>query len=165
MGRAPDQPARYGQFDHLYLRTIMMVLASVVATLFIILLLFSFPSCLRLHATHSQRGHGSRCLLPYSSDTSPDIDPCSGYYTSTRVFHSMHAPTHHRFCTRWTSRSSSRPSPCFSSPTCCTCPRSQPRADRRSFMRIRASRSCSWLFFVRVAEDMMTPVTLRLSWR
>jgi hypothetical protein len=29
----------------------------------------------------------------YSSDTSPDTDPRSGYCTFTRVFHSMHAPS------------------------------------------------------------------------
>ncbi|KAL5648030.1 hypothetical protein ACJX0J_042385, partial [Zea mays] len=35
---------------------------------------------------------------------------------------------HHRFRHRRTSRSSSRPSPCSSSPTCYPRPRSQPRA-------------------------------------
>jgi hypothetical protein len=52
----------------------MMVLASVVATSFASLLLFSLPSCLRLR-------------------TSPDTDPCSGYCTSTRTFYSMRAPS------------------------------------------------------------------------
>jgi hypothetical protein len=76
------------------------------------------------------------------------------------------ACTHHRFRHRQTFRSSSRPSPCSSSPTCCPCPRSQPWADRRSSTRVGASRSCSWLFFVRaVEEDTMATATLRLSWR
>jgi hypothetical protein len=43
--------ARHGSFGHLYLRTIMMVLASVATTSFIILLLFSLPSYLHLRTT------------------------------------------------------------------------------------------------------------------
>jgi hypothetical protein len=39
------------------------------------------------------RGRRSMRLLSYSSDTSPDIDSCSGYCTSTRTFHIMHAPS------------------------------------------------------------------------
>jgi hypothetical protein len=39
------------------------------------------------------RGRGSKRLLPVFSDTSPDADPHSGYYTSTRTFHSMRAPS------------------------------------------------------------------------
>jgi hypothetical protein len=45
---------RHGSFGHLYLRTIIMVLISVATTSFAILLLFSLPSCLHLHATHSR---------------------------------------------------------------------------------------------------------------
>jgi hypothetical protein len=54
----------HGPFGHLYLRMIMMVLASVVATSFAILLLFSplMPPPLR-HPIFG-RGHGSRRLLP-----------------------------------------------------------------------------------------------------
>jgi hypothetical protein len=64
MGRAPDQPTIHGPFGHLYLHTIMMVFASVVATSFVIMLLFSLP-----HASASTPpiiggGRGSRCLLP-----------------------------------------------------------------------------------------------------
>jgi hypothetical protein len=71
----------------------MMVLASVAITLFANLLLFSLPSCLHLRATSfSVEGVGAGAFSPYSSDTSPDIDPRSGYCTSTRMFHSMHAP-------------------------------------------------------------------------
>ena len=72
----------------------MMVLALVAATLFVILLLFSLPSCLRLRATpFSTQGVGVGASSPYSSDTNPDTDPCSGYFTSMRTFHSMHAPS------------------------------------------------------------------------
>jgi hypothetical protein len=47
-----------------------------------------------------------------------------------------------------------------------THPRSQQRPDRCSSTRVRASRSCSWPFFVRAAEeDTVVPVMLRLSWR
>jgi hypothetical protein len=117
------------------------------------------PPCHPFSAEGVRAGASS----PYSSDTSLNIDPRSGYCTSTRVFHSMHAPS---FRYRRTSRSSSRPSLCSSSPTCCPCLRSQPRADRRSSTWVRASRSCSWLFFVRAAEeDTMASATLRLSWR
>jgi hypothetical protein len=94
MGCAPGWPARHNLFSHLYLHTIMMVLASVAATSFAILLLFSLPSCLRLRATpFSAEGVGAGASSPYSSKTSPDTDPCSGYCTSVRTFHSMHAPS------------------------------------------------------------------------
>jgi hypothetical protein len=55
MGCAPDQPARHNPFSHLYLHTIMMVLVSIVANSFVILLLFSLLSCLHLHTTHSRQ--------------------------------------------------------------------------------------------------------------
>ena len=72
----------------------MMVLASVATTSFAILLLFSLPSCLHLRATpFSAEGVGAGASSPYSSDTSPNIDPSSGYCTSTRTFHSMCAPS------------------------------------------------------------------------
>jgi hypothetical protein len=93
MGRGSGRPARHGSIGHLYLRTIMMVLASIVATTFTILLLFSLPSCLLLRVTpFSTEGVGAGVSSPYSSDTSPDTDPRSGYCTSTRTFHSMRAP-------------------------------------------------------------------------
>ena len=69
----------------------MMVLASVVVTSFAILL-FSLPSCIRLRATpFSVEAVGASASSPYSSDTSSDTHPRSGYYTSTRTFHSMRA--------------------------------------------------------------------------
>jgi hypothetical protein len=47
------------------------------------------------------------------------------------------ACVHHHFRCRWTSHSSSRPSPCSSAPTYYPCPRSQPRVDRCSLTRVR----------------------------
>jgi hypothetical protein len=135
MGRASDWSARHDPFGHLYLRTITMVLASVVFTSFAFLLIFSLPSCLCLRATpFSVEGVGANASSSYSSDTSPDTDPRSGYCTSTRTFHNMHAPS---FSPHRTSHSSSWPSPCSSSPTCCPRPRSQPRADWRPSTRVR----------------------------
>jgi hypothetical protein len=72
----------------------MMVLVLVAATSFIILLLFSLLSCLCLRATPSlAEGVGAGVSSPYSSDTSPNTDPHSGYCTSMRMFHNMHAPS------------------------------------------------------------------------
>jgi hypothetical protein len=94
MGRAPGRPTSHGPFGHLHFRTLMMVLALVAATLFAILLLFSIPSCLCLCATpFSVEVVGAGASSSYSSDTSPDTDPCSGYCMSTRMFHSMRAPS------------------------------------------------------------------------
>jgi hypothetical protein len=87
MGRASGRLARHGPFDHLYLRTIMMVLASVATTSFVILLLFS------LRATpFLAEGVGACASSPYSSNTSPNTDSRSGYCTSMRTFHIMRAP-------------------------------------------------------------------------
>jgi hypothetical protein len=65
MGRASGQPSRHDPFGHLYLRTIMMVLASVSATSFVILPSFLSP-LMSLPPRHPilSRGCGSRCLLP-----------------------------------------------------------------------------------------------------
>jgi hypothetical protein len=94
MGRASGWSARHDSFGHLYLRTITMVLASVVSTSFTFLLIFSLPSCLCLRATpFSVEGVGANASSSYSSDTSPNTDPHSGYCTSTRTFHNMHAPS------------------------------------------------------------------------
>jgi hypothetical protein len=74
-------------FDHIYLRTIIIVLVSVVVTSFV----FLMPSPPR--HPFSIEGVGAGVSSPYSCDTSPNTDPRSGYCTSTRVFHSMHAPS------------------------------------------------------------------------
>jgi hypothetical protein len=66
-----------------------MVLASVAATSFSILLLLSLPSCLHLRANpFSAEGVGASASSLYSSDT----DSRSGYCTSTRTFDNMCAP-------------------------------------------------------------------------
>jgi hypothetical protein len=111
----------------------------------------------------SVEGMGACASSLYSSDTNPDTDlPVA----IARPWGCFTACTHHHFRCRRMSRSSFQSSPCSSSPTCCSCPRSQPWADRHSSTRVRASRSCFWLFFVRVAvENTIVPVTLRLSWR
>jgi hypothetical protein len=94
MGHASGRPARHDSFGYLYPRTIMMVLASVAATLFAILFLFSLLSCLRLRATpFSAEGVRAGTSSLYSSNTSPDIGPRNDYCTSTRTFHSMRAPS------------------------------------------------------------------------
>jgi hypothetical protein len=94
MGRASCRRARHDPFDHLYLRTIMMTLASFATTSFVILLLFSLPSCFHLRATpFSTESVGEGASFPYSSNTSPDTDSRSGYCTSTRMFHIMRAPS------------------------------------------------------------------------
>jgi hypothetical protein len=134
MSCASGRLARHSPFGHLYLRTIMMVLASAATTSFVILLLFSLPSCLHLRATpFSVEGVGAGVSSPYSSETSPDTDSHSSYCTSTRTFHIMRAP-------------SFSPSsdvlfdfPAFALlflPNLLPRPRSQPRADRRSSTRV-----------------------------
>jgi hypothetical protein len=94
MGRASGRLARHDPLDQLYLRTITMILASVATSSFVILLLFSLPSCLHLRATiFSAEGVGACASSPYSSDISLDTDSRSGYCTSTRTFHIMRAPS------------------------------------------------------------------------
>jgi hypothetical protein len=161
MGRALGWPTRHSPFVYLYLRTIIIVLASVVATSFSILLLFSLPSCLRLCTTpFSAEDVGAGASSPYSSDTSPDTDPtqwllhiledvsqhaCTivGCPVRLPVVHPVlppqpAAPTHSR----------------SHEPT---------NARRRGY---GVSRSCSWSFSMCAAEeDTVVPVTLRLSWQ
>jgi hypothetical protein len=94
------------------------------------------------------RGHRSRRFLPVFVHTSPNTDSRGGYYTSTRTFHIMRAP-------------SSLPSsdvpfvfPAFAlflHLTCCTRPRSQLQADRRSSMREQGE-SVMLLTFLRVCR-------------
>jgi hypothetical protein len=161
---ARAKPLDTTPFGHLYLHMTMMVPASVAVTSFAIPLLFSLPSCLRLHdTTFSAKGVGAGTSSLYSSNTSPDSDTRNKYWTSMRTFHSI--CVHHRFRRRCTSRSSSQPSPYSSSPTCCLHPRSELRADRRSSKQVWASRSCYRPFSVRATEeDKVAPATLRLSW-
>jgi hypothetical protein len=58
---------------------------------------------------------------------------------------------HHRFCRRRTSHSSSRPSPCCSSPTCCPRPWSQPRDERCLLTQVRGE-SVMLLAFLRACR-------------
>jgi hypothetical protein len=72
-----------------------MVFASVVTISFSILLLFSLPSCLGLRATpFSVEGVGAGASSTYSSDTSPDTDPRSGYCVHNDVSQHAHRTFH-----------------------------------------------------------------------
>jgi hypothetical protein len=141
-------------------------LALVAATSFAILLLFSLPSCLHLHATlFSGDGVGAGASSTYSSDTSPNIDPRSAVAIA-RPRGRFTTCAHHHFHRRRTSRLSSWPSPCSSSLTCWPRPWSQPQVARHSLTRIRARWSCFWPISVRAVEDdTVVSSTLRLSWR
>jgi hypothetical protein len=149
MGRASGRLGRYSPFGHLYLRTIMMVPASVATTSFAILLLFSLPSCLHLRATpFSLEGIGAYASSPYLSDTRPDTDSRSGCCMSTRTFHIMRAPSF--------SPSSDVPFvfPAFAlffHPNLLPSPTSQPRADRHSLTRVRGE-SVMLLAFLRTCR-------------
>jgi hypothetical protein len=148
-GSCSDQLARHDLFCHLYLCTIMMVVASVATTSFVILLLFSLPSCLHLRATSFLAEGVVACASSlYSSNTSSDTESRSGYWTSTRTFYIMRAP-------------SFRPSsdvpfifPAFALfflPNLLPCLGSQPRADRRSSTRVRGE-SVMLLAFLRACR-------------
>jgi hypothetical protein len=149
MGRASGRLARHNPFGHLYLHTIMMVFASVATTSFVIILLFSLPSCLHLSATpFLAEGVGACASSPYSPDTIPNTDSRSGYCTSTRTFHIMRAP----------SFSPSLDAPfvfpaiaLFFLPNLLPHPRSQSRADGRSSTRVR-DESVMLLAFLRVCR-------------
>jgi hypothetical protein len=98
-GHDSGRLVRHDPFDHLYLHTIMMVLASVATTSFAIRLLFALPSCLHIRAPpFSTESVGTGASSSYTSDTSPDTDMHSGYCTSTRTFHIMHTPS---FSSSW----------------------------------------------------------------
>jgi hypothetical protein len=103
------------------------------------------PSCIHLRATpFSAEGVGAGASSPYSSNTSPDTDPCNGYCTFTRMFHSMRAPSF--------SPSSDVPFvfPAFAMfflPVQLPHPRSQPRADRCSSTWVRGESVLLLAFF------------------
>jgi hypothetical protein len=130
MSPASGRLARHNPFGHLYLHTIMMVLASVATTSFIVLLLFLSPltpppPCNPILDTVRR----SRCLL---SRIRPTLAPTPTHaVANARPRGCFASCVHHRFRHRRTSRSSSRPTPCSCSPTCCPRTRSQPRANRR----------------------------------
>jgi hypothetical protein len=163
MGCASDQPARHGSFGHLYLHTIMMVLALVVATSFAILLLFSLPSCLRLRATHSRQRAWEQAPPPVFVRRQPrhrltqwllhlheDV-----WHTRTIVFTIVGRPVRLPGLRPILPPQPAAPAHGRS--------REPTDARRRGY---GASQSCSWLFFVyAVEEDTIAPTTLRLSWR
>jgi hypothetical protein len=161
MGRASGRPVKHEPFGHLYLRAIMMVLASVAATSFAILLLFSFPSCLCLRTTPILgRGRWGRRLLPVFVQHQPaqwllHVHENVSQYTRTIVFVVVGRPVR-----------LSGLRPVFPlQPTAPAHRRSRETTDalRRGY---GASQSCSYPFFVRAAEeDTVASVTLRLSWR
>jgi hypothetical protein len=159
MGRASGRLARHDPFGHLYLRTIIMVIASVATTSFVILLLFSLPSCLLLRATPFLAEGVEACASSsYSSNTSPDIDSRSSYCTSTRTFHIMRAPS---FSSSLNVMFIFLAFALFFLPN--LLPREPTDARQRGY---GVSWSCSWPFSVRaVEEDMVAPATVRLSWR
>jgi hypothetical protein len=92
MGRVSGRLSRHDLFRHIYLRTIMMVLALSCRNLVRHPVLFSLslmspPPCHPFSAEGVRAGASSL----YSSDTNPDTDP-HGYCTSTRTFHNLRAP-------------------------------------------------------------------------
>jgi hypothetical protein len=115
MCRVSNQPARHDPFNHLYLRMIMMALVSVATTSFVILLVFSLPSCLRLRATHSRQRVWEQAPPPRIHPTPAPTPTCAVAIACPRGC--FITCTHHRFCRRRTSRSSFRPLPYSSSPT------------------------------------------------
>jgi hypothetical protein len=149
MSRASGRLARHGPFGHLYLHTIMMVLASVAATSFSIQLLFSLLSCSASAPPHSPQ-------RPWEHVPPPRIRPTPAP-KPTRVVAIVRprgrftACAHHRYRHRRTSHSSSRPLLCSSSPTCCLYPLSQPQADRCSSTRVRGE-SVLLLAFLRACR-------------
>jgi hypothetical protein len=106
---------------------------------------------------------GAGAFSPYSFDTILDTDPHSSYYTSTRMFHSMHAPSF--------SPSSDVPFifpafPMFFLLNLLPLPMVA-AASRPTLIDAGTGESVLLLaFFVCAAEeDTMTSATLRLSWR
>jgi hypothetical protein len=162
MGHASSQPATHDLFDHLYLR---MVLASVAATLFPIMLLFlSLPSCLRLRTTpFSAESVGASVSSPYSSDTSPDrpaqwllhVHEDVSQHVCAIVFAVVERPVR---------LPSLRPvlPPQLVAPAH---RRNREPTDARRH-GYETSRSCSLPFSVRATEEgTVVPATLRISWR
>jgi hypothetical protein len=110
----------------------------------------------------SAEGVGAGASSPYSSDTSPDTDPHSGYCTSTRMFHSMRAPLFLPLDVVCLPALHPILPP---HPVAPAHGRSHEPTDARR-RGYGASRSCSWPFSVHAAEeDTVVPATLRLSWR
>jgi hypothetical protein len=149
MGRALGRPVVHDPFGHLYLRMIMMVLTSVAATSFVILLLFSPPHASASAPPHSWQRAWEQALPPYIRPThAPTL---TRTVAIARPRGRFIVCTHHHFRRCRMSRLSSQPSPCSSSPTYCPRPWSQPRADRCSSTRVRGE-SVLLLAFLRACR-------------
>jgi hypothetical protein len=164
MGRASGRFARHDPFSHLYLCTIMIVLASVATTSFAILLLFSLPSCLHLRAPILDRGRRSMRLLLVFVRHQPR------YRLMQWLLHVHEDVSHHARTIIFAivGRHVRLPGLCPVLP-----PQPAALAHSRNHEPFDAHRhgyeaswSCSWPFSVHVVEkDMEAPVPLRLSWR
>jgi hypothetical protein len=149
MDRASGRSPRHGSFGHLYLRTIMMVLASVAATSFTILLLISLTHTSASSPPHSQQRAWEQAPSPRIRPT-PALTPTHAVAIA-RPRGCFTTCVHHRFRRRRTSRSSSRPSPCSFSLTHCPRPLPQSRDDRRSSTHVQ-DESVLLLVFLRACQ-------------
>jgi hypothetical protein len=125
---------------------------------------FFFSPLMSLPPRHPILSRGLEQAPPSCIHLTPTPTPTRAAITRPRGRFTSCA--HHRFCRRRTSRSSSRPSPCSSSPSYCIVhghSREPIEAHQRGY---GATRSCSWPFTVHAAEeDTVAFATLRLSWR
>jgi hypothetical protein len=155
MGRASGRLARHGPFGHLYLHTIMMVLTSVASTSFVILLIFSLPACLHHRVTpFSADGVGAGASLPIFVPHQPRHRLAGiSHHARTIVFVVVGRPVR---------LPGLRPVLPLQPATPTHGRTREPTDARRT--GYGASRSCSWPFSMcAVEEDMVAPVTLRLS--
>jgi hypothetical protein len=157
MGRVLGWLARHDSFDHLYLRTIKMFLASVTTTLFAILPFLSLPSYLHLRA-HPILGreHKSMRLLPV-------------FRLAKWLLHVHEYVLHHAYIVfAVVGRPIRLPGLRLVLPPNLLPPPMVVAASRPMLVDAGygAIRSCSCPFSVHVVEeDMVTSATLRLSWR
>jgi hypothetical protein len=151
MGPTSGRFVRHDTFCHLYLCTIIMVIASVATNSFVILLIFSLPSCLHLRVTpFSADGIGAGASSVFVRHQPPTATRVVAIARPRRRFTSC---AYHRFRRHRTSHSSSRHLHCSSSqPIAPAHGRSRESTDvcRRGY---GASRSYSWSFSVRTVED------------
>jgi hypothetical protein len=164
MGRASGRPTTHDPFGHLYIGTIMMVLASVAATSFAILLLFSPLMLLSPRHPILGRGRGSKRLLPVFVQHQPRHRPV-WWLLHVHEDVSQHARTIVFTIDRRLVRLPGLHVVLPPQPTAPAHGRSRKPTDARK-RGYGARRSCSWPFSMRDAkEDTVAPVTLRLSWR
>jgi hypothetical protein len=149
MGCASGWLTRYDPFGYLYLRTIMMVLASLATTSFTILLLFSLPSCLLAPPPCIRPHQPQHLLAQWLLHVHEDVSHHARTIVFAVIGHLVRLP-----CLR----------PILPpQPTAPAHGRSCKPTDARR-CGYGASQSCSWSFSVRaVEEDMVASATLRLS--